>query len=94
MKWISIVDKFPTGHHIAYFITGHEWIGIGIWEDKKGWVKGFIGDFPGDFGSLVEDDDPFDINNYLNQNVMWWSEIEDYPCYGKKMSSVIERLKK
>lgn len=97
MKWISIAEKFPPADHNSYFIAGHNWIGIGIWEDKKGWIRGFITDSPfgfDEFESYEKDFDPFDVNHYLNRNVMWWAIIDEYPIYGKRMEEVIDRLKR
>lgn len=97
-EWISIADKFPDSSCGAYFISGHEWFGIGIWENGKGWVLGFVGEWPyGDHGAMFDEkntpSDPEDINHYLNQSVMWWKEIIEYPYHGKQMCDVVHKLK-
>ena len=82
LGWKQLVKELPfhgegTG---AYYISGHEWFGIGIWQDDDGWVKGFIGEWPyGDEGDML---DKRCCLEFLNQSVMWWKEIDDYPYYG------------
>ena len=82
MEWKSIDKILPDNTCGAYFISGHEWFGIGIWENKKGWTRGFIGEWPnGDTGDYFNQND-----DYLNEEVMWWCEIDsNYPYYGIKM---------
>ena len=92
-KWIPVEEKFPDSICSAYFICGHEWFGIGIWENTKGWTRGFIGEWPhGDMGNLFDDEPPSSnrpfIDYFLNQEVMYWREIIKYPIHGRKMIDV------
>jgi hypothetical protein len=84
IEWKSIKNEFPNCTCGAYHISGHEWYGIGIWENGKGWIKGFIGEWPyGDIGDFIEN------NSFLNEEVMHWKEIErNYPIYGIKMGEI------
>jgi len=64
-EWHSVNKKLPDCTCGAYFISGHEWFGIGIWENGKQWVRGFIGEFPyGDDGDFFDNDSTF-----LNESV-------------------------
>lgn len=75
MQWIPFKEQQPNSTCSAYFISGHEWFGIGIWENDKGWVKGFIGEWPhGDDGDFLED------HPFLNDSVLYWANIDGkYP---------------
>jgi hypothetical protein len=78
IEWKSIDKELPKGTCVACFISGHEWFGIGIWEDSKGFTRGFFGEFPGDDGDFIDGGLPF-----INESVMYWSKISgDYPIRG------------
>lgn len=74
--WKSIQNSTPPENDVAYFVSGHEWLGIAVWENEKGWTKGFIGEFPYDQPWEWDSDD-------LNMQVLYWAELPDYPIYGK-----------
>ena len=79
MKWISVKERLPN-YDCAYLISGHEWFGIGYWRNNK-WASGFIGEFPSDDGSWYSEDDTESNKEWLNESVLYWSEIPNYPIY-------------
>lgn len=81
MKFYSVDDLLPECSLGAFFITGHEWFGIGIWEDGKGWTRGFFGEWPyGDHGHMVTEEEN---QSFLNESIMYWASIPgDYPYSG------------
>lgn len=88
--WVSVETSLPDSSLGAYFISGHEWFGIGIWENRKGWVRGFIGEWPyGDRGDFLESE----TCNFLNESTMWWKEIIDFPYYGVTMGDLKDKSK-
>lgn len=75
LHWKSISDEIPEVGDTGYFISGHEWIGIGIWNKDKGFIEAFTGDFPCGGYDLHKD------SRWINESVMWWAEIPDYEKY-------------
>lgn len=76
MKWISIADQIPPDRECAYLVCGHEWIGIANWIPRKGFSDGFIIDSP--MGPYSFHDNESKLDDYLNENVMFWGELPEY----------------
>lgn len=77
--WIYFKEATPdnTGDEEPYYISGHEWSGIGLWCNKRGFLKGYIGDFPYGPENMID-------GEFLNHHTLWWKPFDyNYPIYPK-----------
>jgi len=75
--WISIADELPK-HNQTVEYASHQMYGIASFHEKKGFHKAFLTSGPWEEGEYQE-------NVYcLNDEIMWWRPITDWPYYGRQ----------